>query len=115
MSCHNGAWVDVSSNYSNLFFRVVGNKSSAFGEVQSESLPSIIEEKKTEQNQPGFPDLTSYDFQNFNLTSLSKSIEEFLLKYNKEDLRNYGLRLTKRDVENRPRNMAVKIWKCVKN
>lgn len=109
MNCHNGVWVDVSPTYSNLFFRVVGNKTAAFGSVQSESVPSIDQIKRAEQHQSGYPEYKTYELKS-NWTNL-----EWFSQYYRSDARNYGLSLHKTNVENRPRNMAVKIWKCVKN
>ena len=48
----NYKWQEVTQQYSNLFFKVQGNKTEAFGKVQQQSAPRLtkIQEKYFDDN-----------------------------------------------------------------
>lgn len=111
-NCSNGRWVDISNTYANLFFRVNGN-SSIFGEVQKENVPKIEKVKynycKWSDNNC-FSDQSEYTFQEgwSHTVSTGYVFSSTLTDAVKNQFFSTG-------GEVRPRNMAIRIWKCSKS
>jgi hypothetical protein len=97
-------WNDVSSAYADIFFRVEGNKSGAFGQVQEENSPHLLSIHRSD-NQGCAQDITNY------ATSKGKFTDEICLTPSGGSGAYRALSFNISDGEVRPRNMAIRIWK----
>lgn len=123
--CSEGQWIDISKEYAGLFFRVLGRDSNAFGNVQNDSAPQlkevdrlpVFELASTEHNMY----TTVFPVERREFVNLPKKGGSAILKwvsffnprdYYMYDRENYGLRFEVSKDEVRPKNKAVKVWKC---
>jgi hypothetical protein len=101
-------WKDVTSEYAGLFFRAEGGGSEAFGTIQSENSPRLIEARY------GHHDTCNNDYHNVYIypnglwsnwvTSSTESIGWTVLTC-------MSLKVSSGEV--RPRNMAIRVWKRI--
>lgn len=106
-----GRWSDISANFANLFFRVNGDKTATFGAVQDENTPLFDGAK------------FRWDFQNEGSKEPPGEIripkkgwsENVFVGHHHEakGVAYHSLMFHNSGGEVRPRNMAVKVWKCV--
>jgi hypothetical protein len=99
-------WTDVSTQYANVFFRVIGDKTETFGKIQEEETQTIRHafsqwenEIANERNQFRY----DLDFPKVGWT-------DWFETGSKGNIRRYSrFKITGDEVH--PRNMAIKIWK----
>jgi hypothetical protein len=100
-------WSDVSSQYSGLFFRVLGGNSSSFNVVQEENSPRLTAvnfEENTNKIFGYINVIANGELSDCVFTGWSSSYTDY--KYN-------TLRFRVSSEEVRPRNQAIRIWKRV--
>ncbi len=96
-------WIEISSEYSGLFFRVLGENSAPFGETQNDSSPRLIEVRSYGVYPPNYNhivDIVADGNWSENLFSGS-----FTGGY------SYANNFKVSSGEVRPRNKAVRVWK----
>lgn len=103
----NGKWIDISDQYEDLFFRVNGKKTAEFGTVQQESF-SKIDKVMRYTCLYGNCD---YGSASIDIVANNWSDKIYTGSENKEGLR--FLQFHQSSSELRPRNMAIRLWKCV--
>lgn len=104
----NGHWVDISNTYADLFFRVNGNMST-FGALQEENIPRFDKAKSSHCQRgagcawhEGEITIPIGDWSHI----LNMAADSASSIYRPISFHTSG-------GEVRPRNMAIKIWKCV--
>lgn len=100
-----GRWQDISGNYSDLFLRVNGAASS-FGVVQEENFPGLDQVKYEDCRHRKCEKIVQASFQ-------KGTWQEVMTGYDYYVSNIEYLSFHQKDGELRPRNIAVKIWKCV--
>ena len=108
----NVKWEEVTSQYSNLFFRAQGDKTEEFGKVQLEAAPRLDKVNITIINWENDSKWLQY---HSNLQDVISPGKWSKLLYTglhswKESLHQY-INFLVSDEEIRPKNMAIKIWK----
>lgn len=94
-------WTDVTPQYAGLFFRAEGQQSDQFGTVQDSSAPRITSISTIYR--------TSYLYSiNVPLNGQSSAVSS---GSNTGVFGHWGLAFTASNMENRPRNTAIRIWK----
>lgn len=104
-NCSNGKWLDISSTYANLFFRINGDLSN-FGSIQEENLPSIDQISRSAGS-----DFTRYSSVNIVKNGWSQLLETANTDPDKSGY-YFAIQFHNKEGEVRPRNMAIKLWKC---
>jgi hypothetical protein len=94
-------WIDVSSTYAGVFFRVTGGGAESFGKVQEDNAPLITEVTKMVDK----TDKTSILIQK---GASSQYLTTGGWDYCNNKV-NINFRMSGGEV--RPRNMAIRIWK----
>lgn len=105
----NGKWVDVSLDYAGLFFRVIGGKAGNWSRVQPENAPHL--NKVTIDRHGPTPSNIGPIYRTTRSLSPGGSTGWMSVGHNYNFELNFGISGGKV----RPRNKAVKIWKCLKN
>lgn len=95
------SWKDISEDYQGLFFRVVGNGSASFGDVQEDNSPRLVRIKRVEAS--------SYLDVAINADGRPSSPVDA----DDSTWSDRALQFTVSAGEVRPRNKAIKIWKRV--
>jgi len=97
-------WVDVSSNYSGLFFRVNGGNATEFGDVQEADSPRLknVNILYTTSTTPDDIEVPADGSWSPYIYSGSASGGP------------YNMRFQHSTVEVRPRNQAIRLWKRIK-
>lgn len=110
-NCSRGHWVDISNTYENLFFRVNGDK-SRFGKVQEENKPRIDWVKYSECKWS--EDDCTNDDSDYQIIKEGWS-HTLNTGFTYDLARQSAIKNLFHSTggEVRPRNMAIKIWKCV--
>ncbi len=101
-------WTDISTQYSNVFFRVLGDKTASFGNVQEENvnkITNIISRYGSYGNVPSWG--PSY----MDVTCPESGWSEWIWFGNSEGGRSIFNQFYYSGGEVRPRNMAIKVWK----
>lgn len=105
-NCSKGQWQDISSQYSDLFFRVSGVNTSSWGTVQEDLIPHLYQVRHLRcSGKDGGGCAAAKDLK-VPMRGESKFIKMDRTGDNDLSFWNSG-------DEVRPRNMAIKIWKCV--
>ena len=103
----NNEWRDISEQYSGLFFRVFGEKSLVLGQTQEQSYPGLVEIESTVS-------LNTKIHIKFNITTIPGQWSNFVktggIYRNKKRI---GLSFHVTNDEVRPKNTAIRIWKCL--
>ncbi len=97
-------WTDISSRYSGLFFRVLGDNSSSFETIQEENSPRLI---KVRTRQAG-----SGTFAAREVNATADWSRDYYT--GGTDGSPIQLDLIVSSGEVRPRNQAIKVWKRIK-
>lgn len=105
-----GHWVEISDTYSNLFFRVLGDKSNSFDSVQEESSKNVdlIKNFNCKDNCP-----VNHAQIRIKPNDWSDNLWIASAQKTGNDIESYLLQFHSAGGEVRPRNMAIKLWKCV--
>ncbi len=105
-------WKEISSSYSNVFFRVVGDRAAAFGSTQEASSPRLVGVKATDDasNKSTSIQLKAGKWsEGLYVRTLEQNSKT---QSGQNDLKS--LKFLVEGSEVRPKNMAIKIWKRVK-
>lgn len=94
-------WIDITSEYAGLFFRVLGGTSEPFGVTQAENSPRITNVQTTWLIQTTYSATVSPN--GVWSTAVSSGVSQ--------EGNIWGLRFIQSSGEIRPRNTAVRIWK----
>lgn len=114
-NCSESQWTDISNTYNGLFFRVLGSNSAAWKQLQDENTTYIQYVRTTDNCDNGSHCLDL----RWDKKPLNKGWSEpmFTSCYPSSKNANgndgIGMQFYTASGEVRPRNMAVKIWKCV--
>lgn len=106
-------WKEISSSYSNVFFRVVGDRAAAFGSTQEASSPRLIGVKATDDasNKSTSIQLKAGKWSEGLYVRTSPLEQNSKTQSGQNDLKS--LKFLVEGSEVRPKNMAIKIWKRV--
>ena len=102
----NNKWMDISEQYSGLFFRVIGGQSRAFDRNQEQSYPGLEIESS----------ISSYTKINskINITIMHGQWSDYLRTGGTyPNKKRIGLSFHVTNDEVRPKNTAIRIWKCL--
>lgn len=106
----NGLWKEVSNKYAGLFFRVSGKNAPNWKEVQEQFAPHLADVT--------FDSCGRFEPKCPNTYRQVISIPDNRAKSGwiyVDSNYNFNFYLEHKHGEVRPRNMAIKIWKCVQN
>jgi len=106
-------WTDVSSSYANVFFRVVGSDTSAFGQVQNENAPRLGQvDTIWDYDAAVWAEASKHRGVGDSNATIPITGRSDWVYTGKDSSTNHGrwmsLKLTTGEV--RPRNMAIRIW-----
>lgn len=107
--CSDGLWQEISNQYADLFFRVTGSKAGTFGSEQEESFPSFDEVAWTYCTRQFCPKGNN----SITVPSEDNQWSDKIFTGSNGDGDYQYLKFHKTKSEVRPRNMAIRLWKCV--
>ncbi len=103
-------WVDISPEYANVFFRVVGNESAEFGALQNESSPRL-KKVKMDKHEIGLDEIIVDDSDEITPGIMSNGVTIITGIYDDSYENLKKLKFLVENSETRPKNMAIKVWK----
>ena len=102
----NNEWIDVSEQYSGLFFRVIGGQSRALDRNQEQSYPSTEIESTV--------NLSKNVHNKINITIIPGQWSDYVRTGGTyPNKKRIGLSFHMTNDEVRPKNTAIRIWKCL--
>lgn len=105
-------WTDVSATYANVFFRVTGDQTSPFGQIQSDASPRLVQVQHEfdHYGDKGHVERFHIDLAPNGEWSELVSLGRSPNKVDNNDCSEFlKFKISKNEV--RPRNMAIRIWK----
>lgn len=106
-NCSNGVWKDISSQYSGLFFRVIGGSSAPWGSIQEASSPYFQKLVKWSCGEEGTSCTSGTSTE---ISTRFGGSSTYYLDVSRNS--DFTLDYYHSDDEVKPTNMAIKVWKC---
>ncbi len=100
-------WNDISKQYENLFFRVLGNKTEAFGKIQEENISRISEVEALFNDDKGFN--RNEGRSQVGVKCPNDGWSDWIYTGSRHNRSTY-IRFLSSGGEVRPKNMAIKVW-----
>ena len=102
----NNIWQEVSEQYAGLFFRVIGGNSRALDRTQDQSYPGLVIENSVK--------LSMKVHNKINITIIPGQWSDYVRTGGTyQNKKRIGLSFHVTNDEVRPKNTAIRIWKCL--
>ena len=102
----NNEWQDISEQYAGLFFRVIGGNSRALDRTQDQSYPGLVIENSVK--------LSMKVHNKINITIIPGQWSDYVRTGGTyQNKKRIGLSFHVTNDEVRPKNTAIRIWKCL--
>jgi hypothetical protein len=101
-------WTDISTQYANVFFRVFGDKTEAFGKIQDENISMI---SKIQSKFGNDPSVRNNGHSYYDISCPKSDWSDWIFTGFNEGKNSVMNRFYYSGGEVRPKNMAIRVWK----